>query len=94
MTSNLGAAGTITHEVGSQKKGAEQNHTQGNEKVSPIKPKAAGKNQLSESLQPSTLFAYDDSWVVKSSSNDSHSSEDLALPLKSIVIPLFTIFIL
>ncbi|KAI9403095.1 hypothetical protein POPTR_001G370900v4 [Populus trichocarpa] len=85
MTRNPGAAGTITHEVGSQKKGAEQNHIQGNKKVSPIKPKAAGKNQLSESLQPSTLFAYDDSLVVKSSSNDSHSSEELALPLKTVL---------
>lgn len=93
MTRNPGAAGTIKHEVGSQKKGAEQYHIQENENVSPIKPKAAGKNQLSESLQPATLYAYDDSLVVKSSSNDSHLSEELALPLKSIIIPLVTIFI-
>ncbi|XP_034925139.1 GBF-interacting protein 1 isoform X3 [Populus alba] len=85
MTRNPGAAGTIKHEVGSQKKGAEQNHIQGNEKVSPIKPKATGKNQLSESLQPATLYAYDDSLVVKSSSNDSHLSEELALPLKTVL---------
>lgn len=85
MTRNPGAAGTIKHEVGSQKKGAEQNHIQ--------ESKAAGKNQLSESLQPATLYAYDDSLVVKSSSNDSHLSEELALPLKSIIIPLVTIFI-
>ncbi|XP_011038867.1 PREDICTED: uncharacterized protein LOC105135606 isoform X6 [Populus euphratica] len=83
MTRNPGA--TIKHEVGNQKKGAEQNHIQGNEKVSPIKPKAAGKNQLSESLQPATLYAYDDPLVVKSSSNDNHSSEELALPLKTVL---------
>ncbi|KAF9666562.1 hypothetical protein SADUNF_Sadunf16G0241800 [Salix dunnii] len=85
LTSNPGAACTIKHEVGSQKKGAEQNHIHGNKKASPIKPKAAVNNQLSESLQPSTLSAYDDSFVVGSSSNDSSSSEELALPLKTVL---------
>ncbi|KAB5521247.1 hypothetical protein DKX38_025566 [Salix brachista] len=85
LTSNPGAVGTIKCEVGSQKKGAEQNHIQGNKKVSPIEPKAAEKNQLSESLLPSTLSAHDDSFAVRSSSNDSHLSEELALPLKTVL---------
>ncbi|CAK7324477.1 unnamed protein product [Dovyalis caffra] len=91
MTRNPGAVGTIKREVASQWNAAEQNHIQGKKKVVPSKSKAAGKNQLSESLQPSTLSTYDDSLVVRSSSNDRHSSEELAFSLKSTVIPLVTI---
>ncbi|KAJ6416863.1 hypothetical protein OIU84_002698 [Salix udensis] len=44
-----------------------------------------GKNQLSESLQPSTLSSYNDSLVVRSSANDSHSSEELTESLKTVL---------
>ncbi|KAJ6979409.1 hypothetical protein NC653_027532 [Populus alba x Populus x berolinensis] len=93
MTRNPGAVGTIKREVGCQRKAAEQNNIQGNKKISQSKSKAVGKNQLSESLQPSTLSTYNDSLVVRSSANDSHSSEELAKSLKSIVSPLVTGFI-
>ncbi|KAJ6776064.1 FLOCCULATION PROTEIN (DUF1296) [Salix koriyanagi] len=53
--------------------------------VGTIKCEAAEKNQLSEALQPSTLPAHDDSFAVRSSSNDSHLSEELALPLKTVL---------
>ncbi|KAJ6893830.1 GBF-interacting protein 1-like isoform X2 [Populus alba x Populus x berolinensis] len=93
MTRNPGAVGTIKREVGCQRKAAEQNNIQGNKKISQSKSKAVRKNQLSESLQPSTLSTYNDSLVVRSSANDSHSSEELAKSLKSIVSPLVTGFI-
>uniref|UniRef100_A0A3N7FVI5 GBF-interacting protein 1 N-terminal domain-containing protein n=1 Tax=Populus trichocarpa TaxID=3694 RepID=A0A3N7FVI5_POPTR len=82
MTRNPGAVGTIKREVGCQRKAAEQNNIQGNKKISLSKSKAVGNNQLSESLQPSTLSTYNDSLVVRSSANDSHSSEELAKSLK------------
>jgi hypothetical protein len=93
MTRNPGAVGTIKREVGCQRKAAEQNNIQGNKKISLSKSKAVGNNQLSESLQPSTLSTYNDSLVVRSSANDSHSSEELAKSLKSIAFPLVTSFI-
>ncbi|KAL3576365.1 hypothetical protein D5086_021648 [Populus alba] len=85
MTRNPGAVGTIKREVGCQRKAAEQNNIQGNKKISQSKSKAVGKNQLSESLQPSTLSTYNDSLVVRSSANDSHSSEVLAKSLKTVL---------
>ncbi|KAJ6886223.1 GBF-interacting protein 1-like isoform X2 [Populus alba x Populus x berolinensis] len=85
MTRNPGAVGTIKREVGCQRKAAEQNNIQGNKKISQSKSKAVGKNQLSESLQPSTLSTYNDSLVVRSSANDSHSSEELAKSLKTVL---------
>ncbi|KAI9385564.1 hypothetical protein POPTR_011G079800v4 [Populus trichocarpa] len=85
MTRNPGAVGTIKCEVGCQRKAAEQNNIQGNKKISLSKSKAVGNNQLSESLQPSTLSTYNDSLVVRSSANDSHSSEELAKSLKTVL---------
>ncbi|KAJ6893829.1 GBF-interacting protein 1-like isoform X8 [Populus alba x Populus x berolinensis] len=85
MTRNPGAVGTIKREVGCQRKAAEQNNIQGNKKISQSKSKAVRKNQLSESLQPSTLSTYNDSLVVRSSANDSHSSEELAKSLKTVL---------
>ncbi|KAJ6770109.1 GBF-INTERACTING PROTEIN 1-LIKE [Salix purpurea] len=82
MTRNPGAVCRIKHEEGSQQKAAEQNNIQVNKKNSLSKSKAVGKNQLSESLQPSTLSSYNDSLVVRSSANDSHSSEESAKFLK------------
>uniref|UniRef100_A0A6N2KI08 GBF-interacting protein 1 N-terminal domain-containing protein n=1 Tax=Salix viminalis TaxID=40686 RepID=A0A6N2KI08_SALVM len=82
MTRNPGPVCRIKREEGSQQKAAEQNNIQGNKKNSLSKSKAVGKNQLSESLQPSTLSSYNDSLVVRSSANDSHSSEELTESLK------------
>ncbi|KAB5534312.1 hypothetical protein DKX38_017398 [Salix brachista] len=85
MTRNPGPVCRIKREEGSQQKAAEQNNIQGNKKNSLSKSKAVGKNQLSESLQPSTLSSYNDSLVVRSSANDSHSSEELTESLKTVL---------
>ncbi|KAJ6416868.1 hypothetical protein OIU84_002702 [Salix udensis] len=85
MTRNPGPVCRIKCEEGSQQKAAEQNNIQGIKKNSLSKSKAVGKNQLSESLQPSTLSSYNDSLVVRSSANDSHSSEELTESLKTVL---------
>ncbi|KAG5235202.1 GBF-interacting protein [Salix suchowensis] len=85
MTRNPGPVCSIKREEGSQHKAAEQNNIQGNKKNSLSKSKAVEKNQLSESLQPSTLSSYNESLVVRSSANDSHSSEELTESLKPVL---------